>query len=423
MRFKKEMVLHTLLYLCYLGGLYPIIIKSSLTNSGIINVYVSYGILLILWCYVYYVWIGKRREYNKIYNHLMMVYLLIGMSYAIITLIRLIRGDTFYKSIQMAVEIFFPVCIFMIIILKQIEWKEMLKILLNISTLINLYVVCVIISKGFRSNIPFNTNTVVLLAIINLFYFGFLTKTKTRILLIIFNISCAIIVILFSGSRTGFYLGITCCLLVFLINKNKKILSIAFLSACALSMVIYATDFGYSQSLTERATNIGSLSAASDNTSSDTTVNFEEIDQKLEDAVSNKDSDQILVASDMLRILLWKNAIYEIKKAPIIGTGEISFYTSPNSPQQTAHNFILEYALVFGDIGLFLWFIIAITILISYLYKNKNKCIQSKLQLPLFAASVCAFSMLQPTLSTLMITMFFWSIMGIFYVSPKHEKV
>lgn len=131
----------------------------------------------------------------------------------------------------------------------------------------------------------------------------------------------------------------------------------------------------------------------------------------METASKEGDIESVQVLNDMTRILMWRSAITEIKKSPLIGTGKIGIYRTPDG-SQGAHNFFLEYWLVFGGIGVLIW-IFLITYILFVLW---TKTIQNRklfCYTLLMLASAMAFSCVEPTLSNTFGPFIVWCTLGI----------
>lgn len=358
----------------------------------------------------------------------MLIYILIGCLYIIATIIRIIQGQPFYKSMQMAVESYFPISLFFLILYNKFDFKKVINSLITAVTIINLYVFFHVIKENsFRPNIILNTNVVVLLAIssifINAFYINSYKVNTVQEVRSVFNFCYSTIIILFAGSRTGIVEGIACVFIILFILKKKLMFIRAVFLGIIISSIIFATNFGGSQGLMARATNLGTFSVSSKSMSESENQSLEVINSKLQEAVNEGDQDQILVANDMGRILLWSLAIEEIKKAPFWGTGEVSFLLGYSSSKQSAHNFLLEYTLIYGVIGLLFWLIFTTLLLTAYYRQIISYNRKTIPWMTIYAIFVCAFSCMQPTLSTLQVTLFFWGIMGVFFIAPKEEAL
>lgn len=78
------------------------------------------------------------------------------------------------------------------------------------------------------------------------------------------------------------------------------------------------------------------------------------------------DQDEILIRNDVARFTFWKSAIEEIKKSPLLGTGKVGI-AATYLGNQGAHNFILEYCLVYGVLGFIVWAVFVVSFLFTVL--------------------------------------------------------
>ena len=144
------------------------------------------------------------------------------------------------------------------------------------------------------------------------------------------------------------------------------------------------------------------------------------IQDAIKKANQNGDAEAVQVLNDMGRIFMWKSAVNEIKKSPLIGTGLIGIYKTAEG-SQTAHNFLLEYWLAFGGIGVLIWIIFIVQILILiYKKTSRNRAYFFYILLVLFSAA--AFSFVEPTLSSAVGPFIVWCSLGVLVSSVSKSN-
>ena len=131
------------------------------------------------------------------------------------------------------------------------------------------------------------------------------------------------------------------------------------------------------------------------------------------DLVPSAETSASIQASNGMRQALWKSSMEEIKKSPLIGTGTVYFDCQFGEIvlQEGSHNFILEMWLVFGGMGLL---IICAMMAGLFLWGLKNllKRRDSAIWMLLSAGGILVLAMVQPLMSMVTVTSFFWVLAG-----------
>ena len=129
---------------------------------------------------------------------------------------------------------------------------------------------------------------------------------------------------------------------------------------------------------------------------------------------------EILKLNDVGRFSWWKEAMKEIKKSPFVGTGIVTVGNNGLGSNQAAHNFILEYWLIYGGIGLFFWILFVLNILINGIKGLKRAGYRDRIIfLTVFIILVCAYSFVQPTLVSAVGPLLVWSSLGALFPDQR----
>jgi O-antigen ligase len=245
----------------------------------------------------------------------------------------------------------------------------------------------------------------------------------------IFNLVYSLIIIIISGSRSGVLIGGLSFVasIILGIRRSKKVImtyTISLILSILISLIMVTTNWYSAGDMFFRATTLNTLTKTVSSLNMDITIEeasnkIVNISKQIESNNTDNNSDgqeQILIYNDLSRILLWKNALSEIKKSPIMGTGVISFKVSDDYyPSQSAHNFILEYALTFGGMGLLIWIVFFLNLIIGSYKMVRGEKKRPFLWLLISILFICGYSLLQPTLSMPAVTSITWLIVGVLW--------
>lgn len=433
--------LENLIFAVIIGFMLPISFSVSFTHSGILRVYPSMLVYIILG--IFLLIYLREKEIRK--NKLVLNYLALCMMYVFAFLYRYATGGDCVSSLYVFFWTIMPVSIFLLIYAGKLNY---LKVSINlywsmtvtniVSTIYHLFVL-----KALRSNFYENVNNVVFYCIAGVFIYIFYYKniSKKFSFFYIFNVFYSFFVLIMSGSRLGFLCGILlavyCVGLCIFSRELRMPTGLALLLEAVICAIFLSTNLYYCQSLVNRGImifgisenmdkiaeikenkgNKGSIESKEEENKEDK-LSDDEIISAIEEQVKEGNTDAVMVYNDLGRIQMWENAIDEIKKAPLIGTGKIAVFRTADGGQ-LPHNFILEYWLIYGGMGLILWIVLMIQIIINT-YKRTQ--IRNFIAFLLFAAFSCAYSFAEPTLSNAFGPFLVWCGFGL-YTSNNFSPV
>ncbi len=423
---KKALKFEYLLGIAMIGFMFPIHLKVGFTNMGIFNFYVSMPIFLLF----AFIFLYKSVKFNFWKKKIVLTYLALCGWYCVAFFFRFITKQYFYQSLEIAFWSLAPISVFILLLHGYLNYNKVCSSMFYAISFIDIFsfIYHVFYLNQLRSELLGNINMLVFFNIFSIylscFYYYMNTPNKINTLFFIVNMFYSLFVIILSGSRAGVLIGLSSYifLLIFLgrTKKFRKVLGIViFLSLFIISYFALADICG-SRYLIQRGFNystIGTSISESKNIGADVEgdENVEAIQNAIQEAMqaASKEGDikSIQILNDMTRISMWKNAITEIRKSPIIGTGKVGIYRTPDG-SQTAHNFFLEYWLVFGGIGIIIW----ITLIIQILFILWKKTVQNRplfCYTLLFLASTMIFSCVEPTLSNTFGPFIVWCTLGI----------
>ena len=424
MKIKYTNILYSLLFILIVAFVFPISVPVKFTNSGILVLYIS-NFVYVIFGVVALVKIIKNVNRICISERLcIFIYFLIGTLYFIVTIVRYLRTLYYYKSFEMFFWTMMPLLLFFLIINGFMDRKKTLIAIFYALSFINILSVIyhLFIAKAFKTEFLNNVNILVFCCIIGLFFNALYSEIKKNSVIIVMNWVYYIFMIFVSGSRAGIVFGLLAIIGLLLYSLNKKKMKIDFfigiIIAAILLMLSILFNFHYSRDLFLRGTNLSTISA-SINEFSDKNAEINEINDIIQDISENRNDsqDKVMVLNDVGRLLYWKAAIQEIEKAPLLGTGNITVGDNGQGSGQTAHNFILEYWLIFGGIGLLLWIILLVMILKNMIKKAKS--ISDTYIIFLFMFLICGYSFLQPTLVSAIGPTLVWLFWGVTYSKIK----
>lgn len=425
-------------FFAMLGFAFPLTIKTSLTGSGIISIYISQ--LIYILCGIYF-FIQVFRE-RKIKDKTIMTYLLLCAWYVFVTIWRYLNGNAWYASLQVCFWTIIPIAIYILISMKKLDYKKACTGLYYAMSILNaLYFVYHIIIIGqLRSTFLGNINMIVFYSILGMYIYTFYylqLNTNANKLLYVFNMEHSFFIILFSGSRAGVLVGVASIFVLFILHMRNNRFVKSFVITVFMMIIIMVlsltTNFCWSRDMFFRGTNLGTVSESImvsmgktdldaqrlSNVMQDASKvqNEQQLDSMIQSASESGNTQDVLALNDVGRIMMWKNAMEEIKKSPLVGTGVIGVYRSLNG-NQLPHNVILEYWLTYGGIGVLLWVILAIEVLCDIFKRNWNEK-KNLLYIVSYIIIAMAYSMVQPTMSNTFGPLLFWCGIGIFLTSKE----
>lgn len=425
-------------FFAMLGFAFPLTIKTSLTGSGIISIYISQ--LIYILCGIYF-FVQVFRE-RKIKDKIIMTYLLLCAWYVFVTIWRYLNGNAWYASLQVCFWTIIPVAIYILITMKKLDYKKICTGLYYAMSILNAvyFVYHIIIIGHLRSMFLGNINLIVFYSILGMYIYTFYylqLNTNANKLLYIFNMEHSFFIILFSGSRAGVLVGVVSLFVLFILhmrnNRFVKSFVITVFTMLIIMVLSLTTNFCYSRDMFFRGTNLETVSKSIMVSIGKTDYSDQEIDnvmqnaldveneQHLDELIQNAsesgNAQDVLVLNDVGRIMMWENAVKEIKKSPLVATGVIGVYRSLNG-NQLPHNIILEYWLTYGGIGILLWVILATEVLFDIFKKNWNEK-KKLLYIVSYIIIAMTYSMVQPTMSNTFGPLLFWCGIGIFLTSKE----
>lgn len=419
---KKLFCIEDIFFWVMLGFAFPVIFKTSLTHTGIIYVYISMLLYLFFGLFFLKVIIKTGKQEIKI----IVSYLAICVWYAITLVYRYFTGGAWSASLQVCFWTIIPVTIYILMLMNVFDSKKVCARLYWAMTLLNFCscIYCLIIVRSIRTDFLGNINMVVYFSVLGMFIYTFYysnSNGRMNGLIYIFNMSYSVSVVLFSGSRAGVLTGVLALVLVVsLYIKNKKVmksLGVVSLIMIIILFIALTTNFYGSKGLFFRGLNLGTISESLTSSKENVIADEHELNDLMEKASTSGNAEQVMVLNDIGRIMMWQNAVKEIKKAPLIGTGIVTVYRTSDGGQ-LPHNVILEYWLTYGGIGLLLWVVLAVQIL----YKVFKKCLSDRKRLLFilaYIATAMMYSMVEPTMTNTFGAFLFWCGVGIFSLTES----
>lgn len=431
----KKICIEDIIFWAMIGFAFPLSIKTNLTNSGIINVYVTMFLYVFIGVFFLKTIIKKGKQEIKIVIN----YLALCVWYIITLFYRYFTGGAWSASLLICFWTIIPVTIYILMLVQALDCKKVCVRLYWAMTLLNFFscIYSFLIVKSLRTDFLGNINMVVYYSVLGMFIYTFCylkSDGKINRLVYIFNMSYSISVVLFSGSRAGVLTGaFTVIMLIVIYAKNKKVmksLGVVSLIAIVLLFLSLGTNFYWSRDMLFRGLNLRTLSESVDISKKDGKTEQEggkteqekitdvKLNQLIEEASVSGNTEQVMVLNDVGRIMMWENAIKEVKKAPLMGTGTVAVYRTAEGGQ-LPHNVILEYWLAYGGVGFLLWIILAFQVL----YRAFKKCLSDRKALFLILAYIVAammFSMVEPTMSNTFGAFLFWCGVGIFSMTEEN---
>ncbi|MEG1179196.1 MAG: O-antigen ligase family protein [Oscillospiraceae bacterium] len=434
-------------------------VKVGFTNSGIISFYGSEIVGIIVGIYTLIYAIKNKRELTRDQKYFVGFTMLFAVFCAAVYLIRFFKTGIELKSILIIESNFFIIGFMFMIIFKKIEVKRAIKSISIFGAVFGVVSVVLFYTyqSAFVENMIFHTSN------FNILTFGH--AVRTYLLTMIFPISAYnyiksndkfsatiyyihLITIsicgLLSASRINYvFIPLVIIATSFIISKkNKKNIKKAVLYfVAALLFVFLSSPFFiqiYAQLTRIPITNqvmttckipyIGFTKIVNSGKGKDfdkqeaAKVDKEKIKELIDAAEKSPEQ------SSSMRFSAWKQAIEDIKKAPLMGIGLQQYECVSNDGILTVviqpHNFILEYVLSFGILGFLLWtFMIASPVFLSF-KKIKFKFWENKAASLMVCSMLfaCAGAFFQPYFIYSSVMTFVYLILGCFYTSVVDES-
>lgn len=407
-----------LIFVLMLGFMLPITLSVSFTNSGILYIYPSMFVYIVLGI----LFLSCLRNKAVLKHRLVLNYLALCVEYVIAFLYRLVSGGDYTNSLMTFFWTIMPVSVFLLLYIGKLNAEKVSSNLYWAMTVTNITSVIyhLLIIKTIRSTFFENVNNLVFYCILSVFIntFYYMNISKKFSIFYIFNMCYCFFVLIMSGSRGGFlcgiFLAIYYVIFCFFHRELRKPIGLMFLAETVIIVIFLSTNLYYCRSFVERSMQIFGFSRSVEmaqeikNEKSD-----DEIVESMLDSVKEGNTDEVMAYNDLSRLKMWRNAIDEVKKAPLIGTGKVVVFRSVDGGQ-LPHNFILEYCIIYGGIGLILWGMLAIQVIVDA-YKKKQRGRFRYLMWFLFFTMM--FSFVEPTLSNAVGPFLVWCGLGIFLLA------
>lgn len=424
----KENIIPAIVAIGLVTFIWPITIKIGLTGSGKFSFYIFDLVMLGLCGYNLYGVVRDKKQYFKfkLGGCVEGFYYIILIEYVVCTVFRLINGYSFYNSFEMCFRTLAPLSLAIYIFKEPISFKVWLRYIDYAIAFINLYSVCIhlFVYKSVRSDFLMNVNMHAFFCLVGLFInslaFYYQNKNWIYRVIFVFNMVYSLCIFCVVGSRATSTLGILATVLIIVVFAKKpytKYYIIAGILAMFLVLIMWIFNFGGCRALMIRGFNLETIVGVVEN---------EDLEKGYEDENEENISDMIdednavkasLVSSDEARISFWSGGFREIKKEPIFGTGKVGVGTSKDG-NQGAHNFILEYWLIYGGIGFMMWSVFVIVYLknvVKASMKEKRRMLIFGLFGLLFVA--LGFSCFQVSMVTTFGSLMVW--LGVFFYSAS----
>lgn len=441
---NKLVRIENLIGVMLISFLFPVYIKVGFTNSGVLKVYFAQILYLFMWGFFAFKLFQKGYWKEKT----VILYLAICVSYCIVEVYRLVTGGYFYHSVEMAFWTLVPVAFFILLLKGDLDIYRVCANLYYSIAFIFLYLIVnqLFVLRQLRTDFLGNINLLVFFCIAGIFiacfYYLNYGKNKFDTYIYVLIMVYAFFVIMLSGSRAGVISGLSayCVLSLFLLKNSKfrKTFVIIISLGVAIVTLFVKMDIQGSRYYFERGFNLSTIrtSLAESRSIYNVAGNFDigeggqsmeggqevsrNIDDLMKEASVRGDANAVLVLNDIGRIVMWGNAVNEIRKDPLFGTGKVGVYKTGDG-YQMAHNFFLEYWLAFGGIGMLLWVCFMVHVLVM-MYKTTRSNKRIFIFMLLFLFSVFLFSSVEPTLSNTFCTLMVWSALGIFLVYSQDKN-
>lgn len=472
----KENILPGLLAVMLVAYIWPIRLNSGVTNSGEIVFFASDIILLVFCGYNLILYIKEHKTYNQIKTIRIVetAFLTIIFIYGIVSIYRLVRGGYVFNSVEACFHTLAPLSLALFIFRDKRQYKIWLKWINYAITFINIYsaVLHVVIFGYLRSQFLINVNMVAFLCVVDMFINGLAfrngKKNVINIAIFVFNVVYNVSVFCVVGSRAAAFMGglsVISSAICLMKRADVKYYIVAWITAFVVVSTMWTVNFGECRYLMMRGFNITTIveniknilpveekaeedidksGMSADNptvpeanemtsvgTESSIRENhdagkgngeaIENAEQGTGEEIPVRSPEQIvseaLVQNDQLRFSFWSAAMEEIKKEPIFGTGKIGIADSEFGTQ-SAHNFVLEYCLIYGILGFVVWVVFVCTYLINTIKALNTKTFR-KVVFGLFGLLVVTFgfSFFEVTLITTFGSLVVWIAVFLFTAS------
>lgn len=364
-----------MIFAILVGFCFPITFETTLTNSGKLYIYVSYPLALILFFIVAYEMLFKSKQIkNSREKKIAAIFVGVLIIWSItITIERYIMGMMFYKAFEAFFISIVPLCIYAIVYDKD-ELKKTIKYANYAVTAIILVVLLACISKQtLITTVLVNRNMVIYVYLIGFLFAGLLPwvddftgKAKWSSL---FNMVFLTVYCLASGSRMGAYICLLTVLVIIISSKSEnRTRYLICLGVAGLMLVtMFCTNLWGIRYYVDREFKIDTIISSIRLARDVNEKNGEAVDNSINELVNTEEAiedndysqEEKAVRNDAYRFTLWIKGIERIKEAPLFGTGELGVFVADDS-NQAPHNFIIEYAIVYGLGGLLIWIIFVI---------------------------------------------------------------
>lgn len=428
----KENIVPALVALALVVYIWPIRITTGLTSSGAMIFFASDLIMLVLCGCNFIVYIKNRKIYdaNNIVKTMEWAYIAILVVYGGISAYRLVNGLYVYHSFDACFRTLAPLSLALFILKDAKTYKLWLRWINYAITFINIYsaIYHIGIYKLLRSNFLLNVNMVAFLCVADMFINSLALKNSKKniiqSLIFIFNVIYNITVFCVVGSRAAAFIGglsVLFVLVCFLNRNNLKYYVIAGVLTISVVAMLWTTNFGFCRSLMMRGFNLTTISESIDKMwngekkpaesfvteqieteeieatteicseekvkneaepvakAADSSPKSEVTESTIEEVSQPKTTEDFVTEGlregDAIRFSCWEAAIHEIMTEPIFGTGKVGVADS-EAGVQSAHNFILEYCLIYGVGGFAVWVVFVVSYLVKVIRAADKKMLR-----------------------------------------------
>lgn len=410
----KNNMTQVVLFVLLVGFCFPIPISTEYTSSGIIILYLSdflAVVLVILSTISVYRDRNQKDAWHKMRAMTCVFFWILVVWCVILTIYRFLADMVFYKAFMNFFRTSVPVCAMGAVLQKDKIKNNIVVLNVSLSVIFIVVMITNLVNNTVVTDILINRNMVVYICILGIFTSALLLfygqcSTMQKIS-IAFNTVFSIVYCITSGSRMGAYVSIFSIVgiaLIFFRKKTFLLYALYSLSAALIISIMMYTHICDAHFWVLRGFNINTVAtsiSAENNTDISDSSDKKYVD--LLQSIRNEEKtgeelsqEEILIINDIGRIEAWKNGIQRIRENPFFGTGDISVFKSEGG-NQSSHNFLIDYAITYGLVGLVLWVIFVLVMIVPILKKATWK----ERGLILFVLStIFGMALLQPFLTT-----------------------
>lgn len=425
-------------------------IPFALTNSGVIAIYLSDVVSLFCLLYLLIDLQKYRKTYTKVHKRTIFFSLLFLIYIALVLIYRAFTGFIDTKSLMIP-RVYLMSVWFYIFVIRGIISLNVLKkalryfiFIISLATILLFFTTSPVAYKFLQSP-AIRTSTLMFaypIVVYGLISDYKLDQRKRHLILITFLTLSLVVAGISSGSRINALIiptEILVMIIAAIINEKKtlKTIIIGFIAGFLFVISVYPISYRY---------RIGSSRSPLFN--SVETIILEPLSKKIKfidlfgepryldpnapsDDIDIDELNEITDASKLdssnSRFGVWKLAFNDIKQAPLIGPGLKDYqieYSTGSTHIIPPHNFILEYTLGFGLIGLLLFLLSVfypIYSVLKHLFKDVTESFSYLLVLVISLGAIGVNILFQPLLLNPPITLLIFAISGLLVVYPLND--